>query len=53
MVNSEELVVPQYLTLSKRCLVNRCHYNRVRLYFKLTAHLLVNVYTITTPTWFG
>jgi hypothetical protein len=33
MVNSEELIgTTDYLTLYTRCHINRCRYNRVRLY---------------------
>jgi len=34
-VNSEELVgITEYLTLYKRCCINRCRYNRVRLHLR-------------------
>jgi hypothetical protein len=34
MVNSDELIsTTEYLTLYTRCRINRCRYNRVRLYF--------------------
>jgi hypothetical protein len=34
MVNSRELIgTTEYLTLYTRCRINRCRYNRVRLYF--------------------
>jgi hypothetical protein len=33
MVNSEDLIgTTEYLTLQARCCINRCRYNRVRLY---------------------
>jgi hypothetical protein len=33
MVNSDELIgSTEYLTLYTRCRINRCRYNRVRLY---------------------
>jgi hypothetical protein len=33
MVNSEELIgITEHVTLYKRCRLNRCRYNRVRLY---------------------
>jgi hypothetical protein len=34
MVNSEELIgTTEYLTLQRRCRINGCRYNRVRLYY--------------------
>jgi hypothetical protein len=41
MVDSEELIgTTEYLTLCTRCRLNRCRYNRVRLYitFPLNFH---------------
>ena len=36
MVNREELVgTTEYLTLYASCRINRCRYNRVRLYFRM------------------
>jgi hypothetical protein len=36
MVNSEELIdTTEHVTLYTRCLLNRCRYNRVRLYMLL------------------
>jgi hypothetical protein len=35
MVNSDELIGnTEYLTLQMRCRINRCRYNRVRLYMQ-------------------
>ena len=37
MVNSEELIgTTEYLTLQTMCRLNRCRYNRVRLYLSST-----------------
>ena len=36
MVNREELIgTTEYLTLYESCRINRCRYNRVRLYFRM------------------
>jgi hypothetical protein len=36
MVNCEELIgTTEYLTLYRRCRINRCRYNRVRLSFTM------------------
>jgi hypothetical protein len=43
MVNSEELIgIAQYLTLYTRCRLNRCRYNRVRLYLQNNKFLYAN-----------
>jgi hypothetical protein len=39
MINSEELIgITEYLTLQTRCRINRCRYNRVRLYINITIY---------------
>jgi hypothetical protein len=44
MVNSEELIgSTEYLTLQARCRINRCRYNRVRLYFDTKFYVSGNV----------
>jgi hypothetical protein len=47
MVNSEKLIgITEYLTLYTRFRINRCRYNRVRLYFneKTEEHVCVCVF---------
>jgi len=37
MVNSEELIgTTEYLTLYAGCGINRCRYNRIRVYFEIS-----------------
>ena len=39
--NSEQLIgTPEYLTLYARCRINRCRYNRVRLYISFLPYAL-------------
>jgi hypothetical protein len=42
MVNSEELIgTIEYPTLYTRCRINRCRYNRVRLYLSINLRSLM------------
>jgi hypothetical protein len=43
MVNSDELIgTTGHVTLYTRCLLNRCRYNRFRLYFQVQLGYLVS-----------
>jgi hypothetical protein len=45
MINSGELIcTTKYLTLQARRRTNRCHYNRVRLYFKTVTAVYFLIY---------
>jgi hypothetical protein len=44
MVNSEELIgTTEYVTLYKRCRLNRSRYNRFRLYFPFACTTLFSI----------
>jgi hypothetical protein len=42
MINSEELIgTTEYLTLQRRCRINRCCYNRSRLYIYIYIYIVL------------
>jgi hypothetical protein len=51
MVNSDELLnTTKYLTLYTWCRINRCRYNRARLYFLPVTLHIISVIEINQPT---
>jgi hypothetical protein len=47
MVNSEELIgTKEYLTLYKMCRINRCCYNRVRMYIISFSYLYLWIFEL-------